>query len=81
LTHAPGLLAHAPASALVIYLDGNDAGPGFCKLPQDLGELPPGALTSRMKDQFWVGQVKALNAFYCARTAGTIPDTDDNGTA
>ena len=28
-------------SALVIYLGGNDAGSGFYKLAQDLGELPP----------------------------------------
>jgi hypothetical protein len=54
-------------SALVIYLDGNDAGSGFYKLAQDLGELPPGALSSHVREQFWVGQVKALYAYY--RTA------------
>lgn len=51
-------------SALVIYLDGNDAGPGFYKLAQDLGELPPGALSSHVKERFWVDQVKALHAHY-----------------
>lgn len=51
-------------SALVIYLDGNDAGSGFYKLAQDLGKLPPGALSARTKEEFWVGQVKALYAYY-----------------
>ena len=51
-------------SALVIYLDGNDAGSGFYKLAQDLGELPPGSLSSRMKEEYWIGQVKALYAYY-----------------
>jgi hypothetical protein len=51
-------------SALVIYLDGNDAGSGFYKLAQDLGEVPPGSLSSRVKEEFWIGQVKALYAYY-----------------
>ena len=51
-------------SALVVYLAGNDAGSGFYKLAQDLGELPPGALSARVKEEFWVGQVKALYAYY-----------------
>ena len=51
-------------SALVIYLGGNDAGSGFYKLAQDLGWLPPGVLSSRVKEEFWVGQVKALHAHY-----------------
>jgi hypothetical protein len=51
-------------SALVIYLDGNDAGSGFYKLAQDLGELPPGALSPRAKEQFWIRQAKALHAYY-----------------
>jgi len=66
-------------SALVIYLDGNDAGSGFYKLAQALGELPPGALSSRMKDEFWVGQVNALNARYQRSTADKMPGTDDGG--
>src|SRR5689334_19118309 len=45
-------------SALVIYLDGNDAGTGFYKLAQDLGELPPGTLSAHVKEQFWVSQLK-----------------------
>jgi hypothetical protein len=56
-------------SALVIYLDGNDAGSGFYKLAQDLGELPPGALSSRVREQFWIGQVKALYDYYRKRSA------------
>jgi hypothetical protein len=51
-------------SALVIYLDGNDAGSGFYKFAQDLGELPPGALSARVKEAFWIGQVKALQTYY-----------------
>lgn len=51
-------------SALVVYIDGNDAGTGFYKLAQDLGELPPGVLSSRVKEEFWIGQVKALYAYY-----------------
>jgi len=56
-------------SALVICLGGNDAGSGFNKLAQDLGELPPGALSPAVKDKFWVGQVKSLHAYYGRRTA------------
>lgn len=66
-------------SALVIYLDGNDAGSGFYKLAQDLGELPPGALSSRVKEEFWVGQVKALHARYRRSTAVNVPSPDDAG--
>ena len=51
-------------SALVIYLGGNDAGSGFYKLAQDLGALPPGALSSGVREEFWIGQVKALYAHY-----------------
>jgi hypothetical protein len=51
-------------SALVIYLDGNDAGSGFYKFAQDLGELPPDALSARVKEAFWIGQVKALQTYY-----------------
>ena len=51
-------------SALVIYLDGNDAGAGFYKLAQDLGELPPGVLSAQVKDKFWISQTRALYAHY-----------------
>jgi hypothetical protein len=54
-------------SAQVIYLDGNDAGSGFYKLAQDLAELPPGALSARMKEAFWIRQVKALQTYYGKR--------------
>lgn len=57
-------VTHLMISALVIYLDGNDAGSGFYKLAQDLGELPPGALSSQIKDQFWTDQVKRLFNYY-----------------
>ena len=66
-------------SALVIYLDGNDAGSGFYKLAQDLGELPPGALSSRVKEAFWVGQVKALQTYYRRSAAVHVLDADDAG--
>ena len=57
-------ITHLMISALVIYLDGNDAGSGFYKLAQDLGELPPGALSSHLRDQFWTNQVKELFKYY-----------------
>jgi hypothetical protein len=66
-------------SALVIYLDGNDAGSGFYKLAQDLGELPPGTLTPRVKEKFWVGQVKALHAYYRSSAAVKTLDAADAG--
>lgn len=56
-------------SALVIYLGGNDAGPGFYGLAQNLGELSPGALSVPVKEEFWVGQVKALYTYYGRRAA------------
>jgi hypothetical protein len=45
-------------SALVLYTDGNDAGSGFYKLAQELGERPPGTLSALVKERFWIGQVK-----------------------
>ena len=57
-------ITHLMISALVIYLDGNDAGSGFYKLAQDLGDLPPGALSSHTRDRFWTDQVKRLFDFY-----------------
>jgi hypothetical protein len=57
-------------SALVVYIDGNDAGPGFYKLAQELGELPPGRLSPRAKEKFWIGQVKALYAYYSKHNNG-----------
>lgn len=50
-------------SALVRYVDANDAGPGFYALATSLGLLPKGA--SRLaKEEFWVGQVKTLHDYY-----------------
>jgi hypothetical protein len=51
-------------SALVVYMDGNDAGSGFYKLAQDLGELPSDTVSSRAREQFWIGQIKALYDYY-----------------
>jgi hypothetical protein len=64
-------------SALVIYLGGNDAGLGFYKLAQNLGDLPPGTLSLRVKEEFWVGQVKALHAYYRRGAAVKVSDADD----
>jgi hypothetical protein len=50
-------------SALVNYLDENDAGPGFYSYAQQLGMLRQGA-TSDEKWEFWAGQVTALYQFY-----------------
>ena len=60
-------------SAQVTYLDGNDAGPGFYALAQQLGELPRGASASA-KWEFWVSQVKAVHEHY-SRT----PEHNHNG--
>lgn len=46
-------------SALVIYLDANDAGTGFYQLAQELGLLPLSASAGEKFD-FWVKQVKRL---------------------
>jgi hypothetical protein len=50
-------------SALVHYLGANDAGPGFYVLATRLGLLPKGA-SRRVKEEFWVSQVKALHEYY-----------------
>jgi hypothetical protein len=52
-------------SALVTYLDANDAGPGFYALAQQLGDLARGASASAKFD-FWVSQVKALHQRYAS---------------
>ena len=43
-------------SSLVIYLDANDAGPGFYTLAEQMGLLPQGA-SKAAKERFWVEQV------------------------
>jgi hypothetical protein len=48
-------------SALVIYLNGNDAGPGFYELASDMGLLTPKPSASQ-RDAFWTEQVKAIFA-------------------
>lgn len=53
-------------SALVTYLDANDAGTGFYSFAQDLGLLPPKS-TAQAKLDFWVGQVKGLYDYYSSR--------------
>lgn len=50
-------------SALVHYLDQNDAGSGFYALARDYGLLPPNASASA-KLEFWVGQVVAIHDYY-----------------
>ena len=50
-------------SALAIYLDGNDAGSGFFNLALDRASFRV-ALSSCVKEQFWISQVKALHVSY-----------------
>ena len=50
-------------SALVNYLDENDAGPGFYAFAQQLGLLSSRA-TQPEKEMFWVSQVAAAHSFY-----------------
>jgi hypothetical protein len=54
---------HLMISALVIYLNENDAGPGFYTFAQQLGDLTPNASKSQ-KERFWVKQVADLHAYY-----------------
>ncbi len=56
-------------SALVSYLDGNDAGSGFYKYAQDLGMLSRTA-SPQQKLEFWVSQVKAIHEYYAQHGAG-----------
>jgi hypothetical protein len=53
----------AMLSSIVIYLDANDAGPGFYKLAQEMGALPPGA-TKLAREEFWIKQTKAVYRFF-----------------
>ncbi|MFD8749372.1 hypothetical protein ACFV0O_00070 [Kitasatospora sp. NPDC059577] len=50
-------------SALVLYLDANDAGPGFYVLARQLGLLPPG-VSKHARWEFWLGQVTSLHRQY-----------------
>lgn len=49
-------------SALVQYLDSNDAGPGFYSLAQRKGAKSPRTASARY--EFWLDQVKQLHARY-----------------
>lgn len=53
----------AMISSIVIYLNANDAGPGFYRLAVEMGLLDarPSATT---KDAFWSKQVRAVHDFY-----------------
>jgi hypothetical protein len=53
----------AMLSALVIYLNENDAGSGFYGFATELGLLPAGA-TRDDKTRFWVNQVKAVHSHF-----------------
>jgi hypothetical protein len=59
-------------SALVTYLDANDAGTGFYAFANELGLLPRDA-PSQVKFEFWVGQVQALYEHYSSRSLRTSP--------
>jgi hypothetical protein len=50
-------------SALVHYIDANEAGPGFYQLAQQMNLLDKRASRSDKYD-FWLGQVAALHAQY-----------------
>ncbi|MYS22503.1 hypothetical protein GTW78_20510 [Streptomyces sp. SID4948] len=57
-------------SALVQYLDANDAGPGFYILARQLGLLAPSTSKQAQWD-FWWQQVKALHQRYQAPSRPT----------
>lgn len=50
-------------SSIVIYLDANDAGPGFYALAQHKGLLRSGA-SREEKEAFWVAQVSAAFDYF-----------------
>lgn len=50
-------------SSIVLYLNENDAGPGFYKKAQELGLLARGA-TADEKQRFWLQQVSAVQERY-----------------
>lgn len=54
-------------SALVTYLDANDAGTGFYAFAKELGELPHDA-SAELKLEFWIRQVNALYQHYSPRS-------------
>ena len=50
-------------SAIVIYLNENDAGSGFYRLAEHLDLLAPGA-SPRRKEEFWASEVRAVHEYY-----------------
>ena len=59
-------------SALVTYLDANDAETGFYSFAQELGLLPRN-VSATAKLDFWVGQVSALHQYYACRSGPIQP--------
>ncbi|MGB3687398.1 MAG: hypothetical protein WA991_16425 [Ornithinimicrobium sp.] len=57
----------AMISSIVIYLNANDAGPGFYKLATELGLLSTKP-TVLEKEAFWAGQVRKVHEHYSRRT-------------
>jgi hypothetical protein len=50
-------------SALVLYLNDNDADPGFYALAQELGEIAKLA-TKQQKWEFWIAEVGRVHEYY-----------------
>jgi hypothetical protein len=50
-------------SALVTYVDGNDAGGGFYRLAADRGLITPSP-SKPQREAFWIGQLNSLYAHY-----------------
>jgi hypothetical protein len=50
-------------TALVIYLDENDAGPGFYRIAQEYGLLRKNA-SEQEKFEFWASEVTAVYEHY-----------------
>ena len=65
-------------SALVTYLNANDAGTGFYGFAQDLGLLPRGA-SKTAREEFWIQQVKALHKLYGSDPAAATADMSSIG--
>ncbi|WP_304454771.1 hypothetical protein [Nocardiopsis sp. YSL2] len=55
----------AMISAIVVYLNANDAGTGFYKLASELGELTPNSSRAQ-KEAFWASQVKKVHNYYAS---------------
>jgi ethanolamine transporter EutH len=53
----------AMLSSIAIYLDANDAGPGFYHLAQEMGLLPKNA-SKLTKERFWVDQMNTAIEYF-----------------